>query len=215
MKEFEVLRGDLAKAKDEAVEVKAELKGLRDLPGRLKEFDALRAELARMKEEAADLRADLKELRDLPARLKDFESRFESAPRLRGVEARLAPLEVVARKLEGRLVEWSTRFAELETKLKQMDSGLQAQREMAEQVRRGESRIEALEKSVAGMARRGPAGPTPEELRRQRQSILALLETLKSGYEQKLLGKEEYEAIARENRSKIAELDSKIAEMGS
>ncbi|MEM3086389.1 MAG: hypothetical protein QXT68_04530 [Halobacteria archaeon] len=189
---LEALEDDLARARESAE--RAGSAATRPLEG----LQAFGGDLARAREEVADLKAEVKALRDLPGRLKEFETRFEAAPRLKEVEARLAPLENAARKLEGRLLDWSERFPGLEAKLKQM-----------------ESRLEALEKSVVSLeAQRASTGPSVQDLRRQRQSVLALLETLKSGYEQKLLGKEEYEAIARENRDKIAELDAKISEMG-
>lgn len=52
-----------------------------------------------------------------------------------------------------------------------------------------------------------------ENLVRERQSILATLNTIKSGYEEKLISKEDYEEIVRENERKIAEIDTRIAEM--
>jgi len=52
-----------------------------------------------------------------------------------------------------------------------------------------------------------------ENLMRERQSIFATLKTIKSGYEEKLISEEDYEEIVRDNERKIAEIDTRIAEM--
>lgn len=112
----------------------------------------------------------------------------------RALEERLKGLEAELREVSRRAADPGARVGAVESALKELER----------RVREAEERLRAAP---------APAGPTAQDLRRQRQSIVALLDTLRSGYEQRLLPREEFEAIERENRQKIAELDQRIAQL--
>ncbi|MBI4362079.1 MAG: hypothetical protein HY558_02790 [Euryarchaeota archaeon] len=170
----------------------------------------LKAQVQRATAQADTLPLLEKAVEELRERFQKEEKRVaaEVEKALRGLTDELGSLK------KGDLEAFRRNLQGVAVKLPEMEA------QVTEALARFETHAQKHARDIAALARRTEALESEgakariDELQRKKQALQATIETLRTGYEEELIPKDEYEAIAREHQKKIEELDRLITALG-